>query len=813
MIKHLFLLTLLFIGVSSFEQTYSVKGYLESEQKAVPFATVFVKSISDSSIVKVGLADSTGIFSVSGVPNGSYFLTASMVGMADLTPKDFEVSGSNVDLGVLEMSMDTELMNEVTIMKIRPVIEVQPDRTVFNVENTINATGSSGFDLLRKAPGVIIDNSNNIIVEGKSGVMIFIDNKPSPLAGEDLINFLQSLQASQIDKIEIITQPSSKYDAAGNAGIINIVLKRDKRMGTNGTLSAGYGRGFSGTYGDNNRFNGSASINHRNKISTIYASYSTSAGARGNFFDFDRLQQGYYFDSYTEGLNDIKSHNGRIGADFLLGKKHTIGILASGNFFDIDGLGNSETEITPENGTVPEQILIANNTTLESNYQLTGNINYRFEDTLGHELTIDGDYGVYNRESESIQPNEYYDALGNLLFANNYRMLSPTDIEIITGQVDYAQNLFKGKFGIGAKYSLVNTDNYFDFFNSTPTGDSLDEDRSNDFFYKENIIAGYLNYGRQLGPKWNFQIGLRGENTISKGELVSTQSNGEVVDTSYFNLFPSGGVTYMASQKHMWRLNFSRRIQRPNYQTLNPFEQQVSELSFQKGNPFLRPQLVWTSSISHTFKYRFTTSLSYSYAEGFFAQITDTLGTNKTFLISRNVADNQVISLNVSLPLQLKPWWSVFVNINAFNSSFFARDDKFQPIDQTTLSLYGQNTFILPAGFKLEISGWFSSPSIWGGTYRTKSLGSLDAAVEKRLLNDNLSIRLAISDILFTAPWRADLKYGDLEIEGSGGWESRALRFQVTYNFGNQNVKTRKRKTGLDDLEKRTGGDSGAGGS
>ena len=207
MTKHLFFLTVFFFGLSSYStaQTYSVKGYLESDSKAVPFATVFVKNTSDSSVVKVGLADSTGIFNISGVPNGDYFVMATMVGMSDFMSETFEVAGSNVDLGSLNMSMNDEMMNEVVVMKIRPIIEVQPDRTVFNVENTINATGSNGFDLLRKAPGVIIDNSNNIIVEGKSGVQIYIDNKPSPLAGDDLINFLQSLQASQIDKIEIIT--------------------------------------------------------------------------------------------------------------------------------------------------------------------------------------------------------------------------------------------------------------------------------------------------------------------------------------------------------------------------------------------------------------------------------------------------------------------------------------------------------------------------------------------------------------------------------------------------------------------------------
>ena len=272
------------------------------------------------------------------------------------------------------------------------------------------------------------------------------------------------------------------------------------------------------------------------------------------------------------------------------------------------------------------------------------------------------------------------------------------------------------------------------------------------------------------------------------------------------NWFPSGGVTYTPDYTSSWALNYSRRIQRPTYRSLNPFESQLDELTFQKGNPFLQPQYTDNLKLSHTYKYRLTTSISYSYISDFFAQITDTLGATRNFLITRNIANQRVWNLGISYPFSAAKWWNIYFSLNAYHSSYEGNDDKFRAVDQSTLSFYGQNTFTLPAGFKFEVSGWFSSPSVWGGTYLTRSQGSLDLAVQKKFFNDLVSARLAFSDLFFTSPWRGDMQFGELFINGSGGWESRQFRFNLSYAFGNQEVKrARKHKTGLEDENKRIG--------
>ncbi|MBI3136341.1 MAG: TonB-dependent receptor [Bacteroidetes bacterium] len=781
-----------------------ITGKLSSETGAVPFATVFVKNTADSSVVKVALSDTSGNFKFIGVTEGHYFVYATMVGLAPYTSETFELSFSDVDLGKIQMNPNTELAT-VNVVAARPIIEVQPDKTVFNVQGTLNATGANGFDLLRKAPGVIIDNNNNIVLEGKSGVQVYVDNKPTILAGEDLVNYLKSMQAADIDKIEIITQPSSKYEAAGNAGIINVVLKRDKNLGTNGTITAGYGYGIY----HNHHANGSFSLNHRKKKVNFYTSYSNSIGTNWSFFYLDRTQFGSTYESRSDNNDYQGSHNGKAGVDWYINPKHTIGFLASGNYFDSESNGANITEIGPTGFTDPTQILTANNTGVGLNYRAAGNINYRFADTLGHEFTADVDYGIYSREANNYQPNSYMDvATQQVLYENNYRMITPTDISIATAKIDYNQNLWGGKLSLGAKVSFVTTDNTLNFYDVVDQVDNYNADRSNQFTYTENISAGYVNYARVISQKLNFQLGLRAEQTNSVGDLVSTQVTAEDhVERHYLNFFPSGGLTWSPNANHTWALTFSRRIQRPNYQSLNPFTWQVNELSFMKGNPFLQPQYGNNVKVSHTFKYRFSTSLSYSYVEDFFAQINDTLGQTKSYLISKNVADEQTITLGVSLPFSVTKWWSVFISVNAFHTSYIGTDDKFQAVDRFTASAYGQNTFLLPKGFKFEISGWYSSPSIWGGTYLTGSMGALDLALEKKFLEDRLSLRVSCSDVLFTSYWQAHMSYGELSVSGSGGWESRIARIQLSYNFGNKDVKkVRDRKTGLEDEDKRTGG-------
>ena len=794
----------LFVLVTNFlnAQSFSINGKIALEDnKKMAVTSVLLYPENNQTFLKVVVIDDSGNFAFQGIKAGNYVIKIDALGFESYKSAVFTIVDKNITLPVIVLKIATSELKEVVIKKEKPMVQVLADKTVFNVENTINATGTTGFELLRKAPGVVIDNNDNLIVEGKSGILIYIDGKQSFLTGTDLSNYLKTIQATDIEAIEIITQPSSKYDAAGNAGIINIKLKKNKNFGTNGSFSSGYNYGKFGTSIN------AVSFNNRNKKNNIYGNYSNRFGSNYNFINLNRLQSSTIFDSRSTTVSQVNANNLKLGYDFYSNARNTFGMVVSGNFNNSFSNGNTRTPISESNSSSINRILVARSDAHNNNYNLYSNLNYKFQDTTDTSFTADLDYGKYNSERSNFQPNYYFNdtettVLGQSINAQN----TPIQIDIFSLKSDYEQRLFKGKLGVGFKTSLVKTNNTFEVFNY-PAGEPIfNAALSNRFEFDENINAVYVNYNKVV-KKFNFQAGLRVENTNSEGNLISTQQNAnQNVPRNYTDYFPSGGITYKANDNNSIALLYSNRIERPSYQSLNPFEFQIDELSFRKGNPFLKPQYTTNIKFNHTYKYTLNTSLSYSYITDFFAQVTQADGDARNFLITRNVANQQIIDLGISYPFKVNKWWNVYASVNAFQSKYMATNDSFTGLTQETLSFYGQNNFTLPKNFNLEVSGWFSSPSVWGGTYRTKSLGSLDLAIQKQFLNKKLNARLAFSDVLFTSPWRANATFPNLIITGDGGNDSRQVRFNLSYNFGSDKVKkARTRSTGLEEEKNRIG--------
>lgn len=790
----------LFLTVLLHAQGHQISGSVQLKKEANPSGiSVLLFQKGKDAFYKAEITNKTGAFTFKNIPTGDYTISVSHIGYANYTSSIIAMNGTDVTLPTISLNEKSQELSEVTIKTKKPMIQVLADKTVFNVQNTINATGSSGFDLLRKAPGVIIDNNDNLIVEGKMGILIYIDGKQSYLTGTDLTGYLKTLQASDIDSIEIITQPSSKFDAAGTAGIINIKLKRNKNFGTNGSASSGTNIGKYMTSIN------SLSLNNRNKKSNLYGNYSNRFGDDYEFINIHRVQSDINFDSKSKTKSTTNANNVKLGYDYYANSKNTFGVIVSGNFNNSFDNTKTRTPIRDVNAPVNDSVLAAKSISQNKTYNLYSNINYKYADTTGTSLNIDLDYGKYDRKKDNYQPNTYYaNDETTILNENNSFQNTPVTIDIATFKTDYERNLFKGTFSVGVKTSFVTTDNTLEYFDVTSGNYTLNPNRSNQFTYKENVNAGYINYNRTF-KKFNFQFGLRVENTVSDGKLTALiPSDNERVKRNYTDYFPSGGITYEMNAKNSWALIYSKRIERPNYESLNPFEYQLDELSFMRGNPFLKPKYTDNVKLSHTYNYKLTTSVSYSYVRDYFAQVIEAFGQSKSFLTSRNVADEQVINIGVSYPFDVNKWWSVYLSVNGFQSKYISTNPSFISVKQETLSLYGQNNFSLPKGINLEISGWYSSPSIWGGTFKTTSIGSLDLAVQKQFLNKKLKARLAVSDVLYTSPWHGRTKYATVSIDGNGGNDSRQVRFNLSYNFGNDKVKkSRQRETGLEDEKNR----------
>lgn len=763
---------------------------MDEENKGVPFATVLLRQASDSSFVKAEVADERGNFQLPDVAPGSYQLLLTGIGFAK-RQLPVAVDGTSSDLGSIVLYATAAQLETVTVAAERPIVQVLADKTVFNVDKTLTAAGSSAWELLRKAPGVMIDNGSGIILEGKGGAAIYLNDRPSPLRGDELRAFLESLQATDIESIELITQPSSRYDAAGKAGIINIILRKDKSLGSNGSVSAGV------TVGQRARYNSGVNFNTRGKRGNLYGSYSNRFGESTGFLYLRREQNGTEFDARTNGVYGRESHNGRLGYDWQASDRSTFGLLLSTNHYDGDNESNSRTPIRGLNEEVPSRVLIANNRGNSASNNYTANANYTYRDTSDRKFTIDGDLGRYRNTSYTLQPNLYFDGReDNLLSRNLTAQDAPTDIDLYSLQADYEQPLWTGALALGLKSSLVVTDNDFGFLTEQNGVLRRDEEQSNRFQYRENINAAYVNFGWK-NKSWSYQLGLRAEQTRSDGQLTSRQDlAGTQVQRSYLDLFPSGGVTYSLNRKNSFALNYSRRVTRPNYSSLNPFESKIDELSFRRGNPFLQPQYSNSLKLTHTFNYRLNTSISYTHVSDFFAQITEPEGEDRNFINVRNIADQQVINLGVSYPGKLTEWWSFYVSLNAYTSSYSANDDRFVETTQQTLSGYAQQTFALPRNVSLEVSGWYSSPSVWGGTYQTRSLGSLNLAAQKTFLDDELKLRLTVNDLLFTSPWEGTTRFDGLFIDGTGGNDSRSVGLNLSWNFGRSEIrKARDRET------------------
>lgn len=815
-----FLPFLLLLSSFSTLNAQKIKGWVkEPNGDPATFATVTLHQSSDSSLITGAITGDDGQFDIRNQPAGTYFIKANLIGSGEAYSPVFDYDGRDKTLEVLVLQVGNNQLAAVTVTARRPPIEMKADKTILNIEGTVNATGLNALELLRKAPGVTVDNNENLNVRGKNSVRVMIDGRDVPLDGKELAALLKGTQAADIANIEIISNPSAKYDAAGNAGIINIRLKKNKALGTNGNV------GVEGIYGETLKAGGNLGLNHRGKKFNFFSNvnghygdwHNTQAFRREQYQDETRSDgtpgaDWRVFDQKNKEYNERRYIGYRVGADWFLNDKHTFGVLLNGATNSGDWHSRSTTNISDLHTTHRiDSLLVASNDVDNNRNNLTFNLNYRFADTSGHTLNIDLDRGGYRIRGMSYQPNFYRNSdnsetLREAIYRNN----TPTDIDIMTAKVDYEQRLWKGSLGLGVKISDIQTANTFDFF-TVENGVSIkNEVQSNQVDYTERTHAAYVNYNRSFGKKWNVQAGLRVENTDYEGVgKDSTFTN------NYTELFPSAAITYRITKKIGLNATYSRRIDRPSYQDLNPFENKLDELTFQKGNPMLLPQFTNSFEISPTYDGFPVLTLGYSRTTDVFTEIIkrDVRDTRASFITQENLADQKNYTLTVNAPTKIAKWWDGFVSltgyISHFNADFSTPETPNFVIDQSysTLNAYAEQNFKLFSGIGLQLSGWFNSRSFWG-TLRSAPQGAMDVGLNKKILKDKGEIRLRVGDVLGTAGWKGEnLFTPGLYMLAQGTWESQTVTLNFSYRFGSSDVKSaRQRKTGLEDEKGRVKG-------
>ena len=807
-------------SATSSEPSRIIGTVLDADGSTLEFANVVLFTQIDSTITKVEVSDEAGAFALEGITAGDYFITIKYIGSPDLTIEPFTVlAGQAHDVGQLSLKPAGVELEAATVTAQRRIVEIKADRTVFNVEGTINAAGGDGMSLLRKAPGVVVDNNDNLIVMGRAGVLVYIDGKRSPLSGEALTAFLRSLPAEQIDRIDIITNPGAKYEAEGNAGIIDIRLKKNDNWGSNGSVST------TASQGEHFRGNVSASVNHRQGSWNSFATGGVFTGENFNTTIFDRTQNGLFIADDIHNLNDWRGGNLKIGTDFRITDKHTIGVLANGNFNENGGVATTTAAFSRiSTPTLIDSILVSRSIDDGNRYNVSGNLNYRYDDAKGTTLNIDADYGAFRRENFSRLPSQYFGPDGTTERSSlELAFDTPSEIDIYTGTIDFERPLLGGKLGVGSKYTRVVSDNTFGFFEMIGGEGRMNGERSNIFVYDEAVAAGYVNYVRDFGPDsptgqgkiFSLSTGLRAEHTRALGDLTVLDGSPMTspVDRDYLNFFPNVGLTWAAAPKHALALSYGRRINRPDYENLNPFLSFASLVIFEQGNPMLRPEIVNNLELSHTFAYRYTTKLSVSRTEDQITRLIRQASFDERaqYITWDNLTEQTVVALNVSVPAQINKWWETYFTATGnytANQAVYDNDGVTEVIDLSAynFNMYNQHTFSVGGGWKAEVSGWFSGPGIWGGTFETKAMGALNLGAQRKFMNDKLRLRVAVDDLFFTSGWRGFSEFGGTSFDGRGNWDSRRASLSLTYNFGNEKVKVRQRKTGLEDAAGRVGG-------
>lgn len=791
------------IGFSQSEG-YKIKGKVTGSSKQnIEAATVLLLKSNDSAVIKTTLTDAVGTFSFENLVKGKYLVSVSASGHVTsfTTLITVDQNQGELSLSEIQLTLASKEMEGIVVLGKKPFIEQKIDKMVVNVDALVSNAGATALEVLEKSPGITIDKDGAISLKGKQQVLVMMDGRPTYLGPNELANLLRSMPASAIDQIEIMTNPSAKYDAAGNSGVINIRTKKNKQKGFNGSVTFNYGQGQYWRTNDN--FN----LNYRTGKFNIFANggYSKWNGFQNldierKFKDQSTGDLTAILESQSRMRNSSDNYTLKLGADYYLSNKTTLGIVSSG-FINPEEFSSQNTSYLKNQLAITDSIVTAEslNTNKWKNGSLNLNLRHQFDST-GKELTIDLDYVTYKASSQQQFINTTFSDKWAPQSQEELRGELPVNIDIYSIKMDYTQNIGKIKMETGVKSSYVETDNSAFYYNQSSNGEVPDYSKTNQFLYKENINAVYVNFSKQI-KKFGIQAGLRYEHTYIQGLQYGNPANQDSAFTrSYGNLFPTLYISYQASKDHQWGLNYGRRIDRPAYQDLNPFLFFLDKYTYQSGNPFIRPMFSNNVEMSHTYKGFLTTTLNYSYTTDFQTetfeqeQLSNGDESYATIVRQGNIGVRHSGGVAVSAQVPVKKWWTAILYTN-LNYSKFSGDlnNEMINVEATNLLLNVNNQFKFKKGWSAEISGWYRTKGV-EGQIMINPMGQLSAGVSKQVLKDKGTLKLNVRDILYTQQVSGNINFQSTEAYFYNSRDSRVATLTFVYRFGKpiKGVKTRK---------------------
>ena len=774
----------------------------ESAGKGVNGATVTLLKATDSSLVKAAVSDRNGHYELENIKEGRYLLSITSVGFdKHLTPAFDLAAGSTVQAPAVTLTTAAQGLSGVTVTARRPLIENRIDKMVVNVDASPTNAGASALEVLEKSPGISVDRDGNISIKGKQGVIVLMDGKQTYLSGQDLANLLRNMPASELDQIEIMTQPSAKFDASGNSGILNLRTKKSLTRGFNGTINLSY---VQGRYPKSPN---SVAFNYRSGKINLFSNLSYSYWS--GFNDQHLLRKfrsngvvSSIFDQQADQKHHGHNFSARVGMDYNINKNTSIGFIVNGIYNPRRWENKGRADILDGAGQLDSFNLVE--TINRDTWQNYGaNVNFRrVLNPNGREFTADLDRIQYNTRSRQTSDNYTY--LPNGAFASNPFLLRgnlPADITIYSGKADYVHPIGKeAKFEAGVKSSYVTTDNdaQYTYYNHTESKWLTDNTRSNRFKYEENINAAYVNYSRQI-KKWGMQTGLRMENTISKGhQLGNAVQKDSAFKKNYTQLFPTAYLSYTHNDKNTFTLSYGRRIERPNYQDMNPFQYFLDQYTFRQGNPALQPMFTHNIELSHNFRKALNTTLSYTSTTDILNDILKQNDDTKvTYQTKENVAKRQTLGVSVSYNAPITKWWTTSVFLNVNNSHYEGIvNNQFLDVSLTSFMGHSSQQFRFAKTWSAEINGFYRTSAQETGMFLIRPMGVVSFGFGKQILKTKGSLKLNIYDPFYIQKALVIIDYGNIDAEVNNRWDNRRVGLTFTYRFSKgQNVQPQSRRT------------------
>lgn len=761
---------------------------------------------ADSTLVKAAICDSSGNFEIELIKTGSFLIIIDQFDYQKYISKPFEITAdsSRIQLPDITLKVASTELQDVVITVKKPFIERKIDRVIVNPDALVGSTGTTALELLEKAPGIIVDFNGNISLKGKAGVQVFIDNKPTYMSQEDLAGYLRSLPSNSVASIEIMTNPPARYDASGNAGIVNIILKKLKEKGFNGGITLSYGQGrYMRT---NNSFTFNYRVNKVNLFTTLGVSQNNS------YQDLD-INRYYYtpggqFSSAFLQNSYIKRQFGgktaKIGMDWYVSKKSTIGVVFSGSHDPSLTTNNNSANILAADSSISAMVA-AYSKSKNLWYNGSANINYTWKiDSLGKELTINADYIRYKSEHDQNLDNKTRANDGTIINSLNLESSLPADIDIKTAKIDYV-NPFKNnnRLEFGVKTAFVSTDNTADFYDVV--GGSLVPNYtfSNRFLYKENNNAAYVNYAQEIG-KFAFQLGLRFESIRMQGNQLG---NPLVSDSSfsrmYNSLFPTAYLSYTpdSAKHHQINFSFGRRIDYPNYQDMNPFTYPMDAYTYYAGNPFLKPTFSYNFELTYSYKNAFSVTIDYSLVHNLINETNEQVN-NIYYSRPGNYGNQTAYGISVSGELNITKWlnfqyYSEMKNIG-YNTSIYN-----QPLVENRWYWYVGPAFKFMITPKLtaDLAGSYQT-RILSGQFLTIPVTQMRVGLGYKILKEKGSVKLSLSDVFHSNKPGGDIRnIANSKANWLSKLDTRVVTLSFSYRFSKGKA-LNARESGSSDSEK-----------